>query len=79
MISKLTETPSTEVLSFEPLLDSEEAAALLKIDDKSLQAMARSGQVPAFRIGKLWRFRASELDKWVRSKISCGNHSRRLN
>jgi hypothetical protein len=27
----------------------------------------------------LWRFRASELDKWVRSKISCGNHSRRLN
>jgi excisionase family DNA binding protein len=79
MISKLTETPSTEVLSFEPLLDSEEAAALLKIDDKSLQAMARSGQVPAFLIGKLWRFRASELDKWVRSKISCGNHSRRLN
>ena len=75
MNSKLTETPSIEVLPFEPLLDSEEAAALLKIDDKTLQALARSGQVPAFRIGKLGRFRASELDKWVRSKISCGNHS----
>jgi excisionase family DNA binding protein len=79
MNSKLTETPSIEVLPFEPLLDSEEAALLLKIDDKTLQALARSGQVPAFRIGKLWRFRASELDKWVRSRISCGNHSRRLN
>jgi excisionase family DNA binding protein len=79
MNSKLTESPSTEIVPFEPLLDSEEAATLLKIDDKTLQALARSGQVPAFRIGKLWRFRASELDKWVHSKISCGNHSRRLN
>jgi excisionase family DNA binding protein len=79
MSSKLTESRPSEVLPFEPLLDSEEASALLKIDDKSLQAMARAGQVPAFKIGKLWRFRASELDKWVRSKISCGNHSRRLN
>jgi excisionase family DNA binding protein len=79
MSLRLTESRPSEVLPFEPLLDSEEAAALLKIDDKSLQAMARAGQVPAFKIGKLWRFRASELDKWVRSKISCGNHSRRLN
>ena len=79
MSSKLTESRLPEVLPFEPLLDSEEAAALLKIDDKSLQAMARAGQVPALKIGKLWRFRASELDKWVRTKISCGNHSRRLN
>jgi len=79
MSLKLTESRPTEVLPFEQLLDSEEAAALLKIDDKSLQAMARAGQVPALKIGKLWRFRASELDKWVRSKISCGNHSRRLN
>jgi excisionase family DNA binding protein len=79
MSSKLTESRPSEVLLFEPLLDSKEAAALLKIDDKNLQAMARAGQVPALKIGKLWRFRASELDKWVRSKISCGNHSRRLN
>jgi excisionase family DNA binding protein len=78
MSLRLTESRPSEVLPFEPLLDSEEAAALLKIDDKSLQAMARAGQVPALKIGKLWRFRASELDKWVRSKISCGNHSRRL-
>jgi excisionase family DNA binding protein len=79
MSSKLTESRPSEVLLFEPLLDSKEAAALLKIDDKNLQAMARAGQVPALKIGKLWRFRASELDKWIRSKISCGNHSRRLN
>jgi len=51
--------------SFEPLLDSDEAAALLKIHPKTLQRMARRGEIPAIQIGKLWRFRASELDAWM--------------
>jgi excisionase family DNA binding protein len=50
---------------FEPLLDSEEAAALLKIHPKTLQRMARRGEVIGIRIGKLWRFRASELNEWL--------------
>ncbi len=51
---------------FEPLLDSEEAAALLKIHPKTLQKLARQGEVAAIQIGKLWRFRASALDQWVK-------------
>jgi excisionase family DNA binding protein len=53
---------------FEPLLDSEEAADLLRIHPKTLQRMARNGEIAATQIGKLWRFRASELDLWLRSK-----------
>src|SRR6185312_8038888 len=49
---------------FEPLLDSEEAAALLKIHPKTLQRLARQGEVTAIQIGKLWRFRASALNRW---------------
>lgn len=55
---------------FEPLLDSEEAAALLKIHPKTLQKLARSGEVAAIHIGKLWRFRASALDEWVKKIAS---------
>jgi excisionase family DNA binding protein len=55
---------------FEPLLDSEEAAALLKIHPKTLQKLARSGDVTAIHIGKLWRFRASALDEWVKKIAS---------
>jgi excisionase family DNA binding protein len=40
---------------FEPLLDSEEAAALLNIHPKTLQKLARQGEVAAIHIGKLWR------------------------
>ena len=52
---------------FEPLLESEEAAALLKIHPKTLQRMARNGEITGIRIGKLWRFRASALNHWLES------------
>jgi len=51
--------------AFEPLLDSNEAAALLKIHPKTLQKMARNGEITAIQIGKLWRFRASALNQWL--------------
>lgn len=50
---------------FEPLLDSEEAAALLKIHPKTLQKMAREGEITAIQVGRLWRFRASALNQWL--------------
>ena len=50
---------------FEPLLASDEAAQLLKIHPKTLQRMARRGEIPGVQIGRLWRFRRSELNAWV--------------
>jgi len=64
----LKNTPRPPVVpgeDFEPLLDSEEAAALLKIHPKTLQKMARRGEVVAIQIGKLWRFRVSALNQWL--------------
>jgi excisionase family DNA binding protein len=46
---------------FERLLDSEQAAALVNVHPKTLQRYARNGIVSGVRVGKLWRFRASEL------------------
>jgi excisionase family DNA binding protein len=54
-----------ESTAFEPLLDSEEAAALLKIHPKTLQKLARAGKMDGIKIGKLWRFRASALNRWL--------------
>lgn len=49
---------------FEPLLDSEEAAGLLKIHHKTLQKLARRGEIHGTHVGKLWRFRVSDLNDW---------------
>lgn len=53
---------------FEPLLDSDEAAQLLRIHPKTLQRMARNRQIHGIQVGKLWRFRASDLEIWLRTK-----------
>lgn len=56
--------------AFEPLLDSIEAAKLLKIHPKTLQKMARNGEIAGTQIGKLWRFRASVLNNWLEHKMA---------
>jgi excisionase family DNA binding protein len=54
----------------EPLLDSNEAAQLLRIHPKTLQRMARKGEVPAIQIGKLWRFSTASLLLWQQQKLA---------
>jgi excisionase family DNA binding protein len=49
----------------EPLLDSGEAASIMKIHPKTLQKLARKGIVRGIHIGKLWRFRLSEIERWI--------------
>ena len=50
---------------FEPLLDTEEAARLLRMHPRTLRTKARRGSIPAVQVGKRWRFRASTLDRWL--------------
>lgn len=52
------------VPEFEPLLNSEQAAELLQIHHKTLQKLARRGEIHGTHIGKLWRFRVSDLNAW---------------
>jgi len=65
-------------VAFERLLKVPEAAALLHIHPKTLQAMARAGTVPCIRMGKYWMFRASSLDEWVRNGLESDHQSRRV-
>ena len=55
---------------FEPLLNTEEAAKLLRIHPKTLQRMARTGEIVGIQIGKLWRFRVSDLNAWLTRKMA---------
>jgi len=50
---------------FEPLIDTEEAARLLRMHPRTLRTKARRGSIPAVQVGKRWRFRASTLDRWL--------------
>ena len=54
----------------EPFLDTEEAAAIMKIHPKTLQKLARKGVVRGIHVGKLWRFRASEIEEWAQRQMA---------
>jgi excisionase family DNA binding protein len=62
----------------QPLLLTQEAAKLLRLHPKTVQRMARDGNVPGLRFGKLWRFRRKDLDAWLDAKIQSMHHPRRV-
>lgn len=54
---------------FEPLLTSREAALFLRPHCKTLEMMARAGEVPATKKGKSWVFRFSRLSEWIDQEL----------
>ncbi len=50
----------------EALLDDADAARFLGgLHPKTVQRMARRGELPHYRVGKYYRYRASELNDWL--------------
>jgi excisionase family DNA binding protein len=52
---------SNPSISNATFLNTDEAAAMLSVHPKTLQRLARSGRITAYRVGKLWRFQARDL------------------
>jgi excisionase family DNA binding protein len=51
---------------YEPLINDAEAAAFLGgLHAKTVQRMARRRELPSYRVGRYWRYRASELAAWL--------------
>jgi excisionase family DNA binding protein len=47
------------------VLTIKEVAALLKLAEKTVYAMAQAGESPAFKIRGQWRIKRTELDQWI--------------
>ena len=45
----------------------EEAADYLGIKVVTLRGWIKKKDIPAHRVGKLWKFKCSELDEWINS------------
>jgi len=60
---------NTTLKGVEILLTTNEACQVLKIHPKVLERMAKRGDVPALKVGKFWRYRATALDAWINSRL----------
>jgi PTS system nitrogen regulatory IIA component len=52
-------------MSPETLMDIKEVANYLRVKDSTVYTWAQEGKLPAFRLGRLWRFRRADLDAWL--------------
>ena len=51
-------------------LDVRQAADLLHMRVKRVQSLARSGKLPAIRVGRRWLFPRSEMERFLRRQAS---------
>jgi len=54
------------------ILTLDEVAVYLKAGKRTVYRLAAEGKLPAFKLGGTWRFRRSDLDQWIASRISKG-------
>ena len=55
-------------MSEEQLMDIKAVAKYLRLKESTVYAWAQTGKLPAFRLGRLWRFRQSDLEDWLENK-----------
>ncbi|MCS7054104.1 MAG: helix-turn-helix domain-containing protein [Ignavibacterium sp.] len=46
-------------------LTLEQIAEYLQMSTSSIYKMTQAGKIPAYKIGRQWRFKKEEIDKWI--------------
>ena len=60
----------------ERLVDSKTVMAFLGVSRRTVQRLTGSGAIPSHRIGRLVRFRLSEIENWIRAGCPDGRPNR---
>jgi PTS system nitrogen regulatory IIA component len=52
------------------ILTLEEVAKYLRVSERTAYDWAQKGEIPAGKIGTVWRFKKADIEKWVNDRIS---------
>ena len=56
-------------MASEEPIDAEEAAKMLGVTGRTVTRLAERGEIPGFRVGRLWKFRRSDIQKYIERQI----------
>lgn len=59
----------------ESILTIREVADYLRVVEKTVYRLLAKNEIPAFKVGGSWRFRKSEIDKWIAEQESTNKKS----
>ena len=54
-------------------LTTEEVLGCLKVNPRTIYRLIKSGELPAVRVGRQWRFRRADLDAWIDRQRTAGS------
>ncbi|MFI3257697.1 MAG: PTS sugar transporter subunit IIA [Spirochaetales bacterium] len=54
------------------ILTIEEVAKYLRVSERTVYDWAQKGEIPSGKIGTVWRFKKSEIEKWVNERLTSG-------
>lgn len=54
------------------LMTVEEVAAFIRVSERTVYDWAQNGVIPAGKLGSTWRFKRSEVQKWVDRRLNSG-------
>jgi PTS system nitrogen regulatory IIA component len=52
------------------ILTIDEVAKYLRVSERTVYDWAQKGEIPSGKIGTVWRFKKSEIEKWVDDRLS---------
>ncbi len=52
----------------EHLMGTGEVARYLNIHFKTVMSLVERGELPAYKVGRVWRYRKSDVDAWLETK-----------
>ena len=52
------------------ILTIEEVAKYLRVSERTVYDWAQKGEIPAGKIGTVWRFKKTEVENWVNARLS---------
>ncbi len=55
-------------LNTDPLWTVEDVATYLRLEPETVRLMTREGKLPGFKVGRVWRYRHSEIRLWFHNK-----------
>jgi nitrogen PTS system EIIA component len=57
-------------VSDEALMDTAEVAHYLKMHPKTIVSMVERGELKAYKVGRYWRYRKSDIDAYLEERLS---------
>lgn len=61
------------------ILTIEEVAKYLRVSERTVYDWAQKGEIPSGKIGTVWRFKKSEIEKWVNDRLTSGTKTGSVN